>query len=109
MNLLPIDCVGMSPGDVIRMTHHRHCIFHVISYPNPLEYTNEYVIALLLPHWLGECNEVVICIKYCYLLRHHVFEAVRDGLICRYESNLVTENHVYHQIEYMGGQWAPHG
>ena len=99
----------MSPGNGIRMTNHRHCIFRVSSYPNPLEYTNEYVKALLLPHWLGECNEVVICIKYCYLLRHHVFEAVRDGLICCHEPNLVTDNDVFHKIEYIGGKWAPHG
>ena len=90
MNLLPIGCIGRSPGNGIRMTHHRHCILHVISYTNPLEYTNEYVKALLLPHWLGECNEVVICIKYRYLLRHHVFEDIRDGLIFCHEPNLLT-------------------
>ena len=63
INLLPIGCVGMSPRNGIRMTNHHHCISHVIYYPNLIEYTNEYVKALLLPHWLGECNEFAICIK----------------------------------------------
>ena len=59
------------------------------------------------PHRLSECNEVVICVKERCLLHHHVFEAVSSGLIRRHDPNLVTENHVYHKIEDLGGQWSP--
>ena len=59
------------------------------------------------PHRLSECNEVVICVKERCLLHHHVFEAVSSGLIRRHEPNLVTENHIYHKIEDLGGQWSP--
>ena len=61
------------------------------------------------PQWLGECNDVVICIKERCLFHHRVFEAIWNGLIFRHDPILVTENHVYYNIEDLGGHWPPLG
>ena len=78
------------------MTHHSHHIFHISSYPNLLEDTDEYVKALLHSHWLSEWNEVVIGVKEHHLIRHHIFEAFKTGLVLRSAPNLVVDNRIYH-------------
>ena len=63
VNLTLIGCIGMSPGDGIRLTHHCHHLFHISYYPNQLEDTNDYIKYLLQPHHIGECNEFIIGVK----------------------------------------------
>ena len=97
----------MSPGDGIRLKHHCHHLFHVSSYPNQLEDTKEYVKYLLQTHHIGECNEFIIGEKKLRLLRHHLFEAIRSGLVCPHDPITVIYNRVYHKIEDLGRQWDP--
>ena len=103
----PIGCVGVSPENGTRLTHHQHRLCHVSYDPNPLEDNYEYVNPPLHPHQISEYNETLIGIKEPRLLCHCVSKTVRAGLVICHDPNPVTEDWIYHTIEDQGGQWYP--
>ena len=61
------------------------------------------------PHLIYGCNEAIIGVQERRLIRHHLSEAIRDGLVFLHDPSPVADDHVYHNIEGNGLQWVPLG
>ena len=77
------------------MAHHHHCIRQGSYYTNPLKYSDEFIETPMQPHQIYGCNEAIIGVQEIRLIRHYVYEDIRDGLVLRHDPSPVADNHVY--------------
>ena len=61
------------------------------------------------PHQIYGFNDDIIGVQESRLIRHHLSESTRDGLVFCHNPIPVADDHVYQNIEGNGLQWVPLG
>ena len=103
----PRGCIRVSSGYGPKLAQHHHCLIYVSSYSNPIKYADEYIETPLQKNQIYGFNEAIIGVQERRLIRHHLSEDIRYGLVLRHDPIPVSNDHVYQNIEGNGVHWLP--